>query len=385
MSLNIPTLLICSITLFSLTACDKKNPQSVETKESLGKKLFNDMDLSKDGTQSCASCHNSDHAFIDSRLNQTSINTSIAAVSLGQDDLSLGDINTPTISYAAFVPDFHYDEEEGLFKGGMFLNGRSENLEEQAKEPFLNPVEMQNTKELVVEAVQTKYAEAMTSIFGPSIFNSTESAFIAIANSIAAFERSEEFSSFDSKFDKVLRGEDSLTPQEQLGQAVFIAEDKGNCAACHPVPNLDSSKMESVFTDFSYDNLGVPKNNLVRFQNGKPAEFIDNGLFENPKVTDMELKGAFRVSSLRNIAVTAPYMHNGIFRNLATVVHFYNSRDVKGSINPETQRPWGASEVNETKNTEELGDLKLTSEEETAIVAFLKTLTDERYEHLIQD
>lgn len=100
-------------------------------------------------------------------------------------------------------------------------------------------------------------------------------------------------------------------------------------------------------------------------------------------MNDPGLKGAFRVSSLRNIAVTAPYMHNGVFKNLETVVHFYNTRDVQGALNPETQAPWEPAEVDSTKNVEELGNLGLSSDEENSIVAFLKTLTDERYEHLI--
>lgn len=382
--INISALIFFAL---SLNACHHKNNvdhQPIESKESFGKKLFNDKSLSKDGTQSCASCHDSQHAFINTRVNQTSVDTTTpGAVSLGQDDLSLGDINTPSVTYAAFLPDFHYDNEERLFKGGMFLNGRSIDLTAQAKEPFLNPVEMQNTKEAVVATVQAKHPETMKSIFGINIFDSTEAAFDAIASSIAAFEKTKEFASFDSKFDKVLQGKASFTIQEQQGHDLFIAEDKGNCAACHPVPDRESSKIESVFTDFSYDNLGIPKNKLVRSLNKKETNFVDNGLFDNPEVSDIELKGAFRVSSLRNVAVTAPYMHNGVFRDLATVVHFYNSRDVSGAINPETQSSWAASEIDSTKNTEELGDLGLSNEEINAIVAFMKTLTDERYEHLI--
>ena len=381
---NTPVLILVSLAVIFLTACNHSN-KPLDLKASFGKQLFNDKALSRDGTQSCASCHDSQHAFIDPRMNNTSVNAiTPGAVSVGQDKLSLGDVNTPMAAYAAFVPDFYYDDEEKLFKGGMFLNGRSSNLIEQAKQPFFNPVEMQNTKKAVVATVQAKYSETMISIFGSDIFSSVDVAFDAVASSIAAFERTEEFASFDSKFDKVLRGDASFTKQEQLGHDLFVAEDKANCAACHPVPKIDSSKMNSVFTDFSYDNLGVPKNELVRSKNGKESSFVDNGLFENVEVSDKGLKGAFRVSSLRNIAVTAPYMHNGVFRDLSTVVHFYNSRDVSGAINPETLLPWAPSEVDSTKNTEELGDLGLSDDEVSAIVAFMKTLTDERYEHLIQ-
>ena len=91
------------------------------------------------------------------------------------------------------------------------------------------------------------------------------------------------------------------------------------------------------------------------------------------------------MSSLRNIAVTAPYMHNGIFTDLRTVISFYNDRDVEGAINPETGNEWRKPEVDATKNTEELGDLGLKEDEIDDILAFLKTLTDQRYEHLMAD
>ncbi len=378
-----PTLIILTATLL-LTSCNQTDNNPIKSKERLGEKLFNDTSLSKNGTQSCASCHDSKHAFIDPRLNLTSIDTMTpGAVSTGQDEISLGDINTPSVTYAAFIPEFHFDNEEKLFKGGLFLNGRADNLVEQAKHPFLNPVEMQSTKEEVVAKVQAHYGESMRSIYGNNIFDSTETAFDAIANSIAAFERTEQFATFDSKFDRVLKGEAEFTADEKIGFSLFMAEDKGNCAACHSVPSRESNKVDSVFSDFTYDNLGVPKNTLVRKINGKGTEFIDNGLFDNPKVNDPGLKGAFRVSSLRNIAVTAPYMHNGVFKNLETVVHFYNTRDVQGALNPETQAPWEPAEVDSTKNVEELGNLGLSSDEENSIVAFLKTLTDERYEYLI--
>ncbi len=366
-----------------LTACDNSNNSNkTEAKEILGKQLFNDASLSKDGTQSCATCHNSEHAFIDSRLNSTSVDANTAgAVSTGQDDLALGDINTPSAAYTAFVTEFHFDNVEGLFKGGLFLDGRAIDLLEQARQPFLNPLEMQSTKQDVVAKVQKKYSEALMALYGLTIFNDTDTAFDAIADSIATFEKT--LASFDSRFDQMLQGDAEFTMQESLGLALFVAENKGNCAACHPVPQRQSSKAESLFTDFSYDNLGVPKNALVRALNGKGSDFVDNGLFNNVVVDDVALKGAFRVSGLRNVAVTAPYMHNGVFSDLKTVVQFYNSRDVIDAVNPETGIVWEAAEVDATKNTDELGNLGLSDVEVDAIVAFLKTLTDEQYRHLV--
>lgn len=374
------------VTLF-LNACNQDesdDPDVLELKQGLGEDLFNDVSLSRDGTQSCASCHDVAYAFADPMVNRSSVDGEIAgAVSLGQDDLSLGDINTPSVAYAAFVPDFHFDEEEGLFKGGMFLDGRSANLQQQAMQPFLNELEMQSSVEDVVAKVQDSYGQAMRLIYGENIFDSDDEAFEAVADSIAEFEKTQQFATFDSKFDRVLAGEAQLTDLEQRGLDLFEAEDKGNCAACHPVPEFQAAPAESLLTDFSYDNLGLPKNELARSVNGKDVGFVDLGLFGNPEVDDAELKGAFRVSSLRNIALTAPYMHNGVFRNLETVVRFYNSRDVPGALNPETGLPWREAEIDATKNTDELGDLGLQDDEIDAIVAFLKTLTDERYEPLV--
>ena len=377
-----------------LSACSQSNneqnlpidhSQPSDSKSILGKQLFNDTSLSRDGTQACASCHDSKHAFIDARSNTTSLlPNSVPAVSIGQDDKSLGDINTPSVAYAAFVPEFHFDKEEELFIGGLFLNGRSPNIEDQAKHPFLNEIEMQTTKEALVAKVKAKYGHRLMALYGQTLFDDVDTALTAIADSIAQFEKTDEVSPFDSKFDLVLQGQAEFSELEQKGLELFKDEDKANCTACHPVPEANSSKAESLFTDFSYDNLGLPANSRIRALNGQGQSFVDNGLFNNSRVDNPELKGAFRVTSLRNVAVTGPYMHNGVFNDLETVVHFYNTRDVKDAINPETQKLWQTAEVDATKNTDELGDLELKDAEVKAIVAFLKTLTDQRYEHLLQ-
>lgn len=388
MALSLRSGLTCSIALLLfLSACQNKvnkNPITPPTppmsKEGLGERLFNDKALSKNGTQSCASCHDQSRAFIDSRVNHTSFDTSTpGSVSLGQDNETLGDINTPTLTYAALVPEFIFDRRDNSFKGGMFMNGRALNLTEQAKHPFVDATEMQNTKEAVVATVKSKYGESMKSIYGNHIFNSTDKAYHAIADSLAAFQSTDQFASFDSKFDKVLRGNARFTAAEQRGHDLFI----GNCTSCHTMPTAESTQIESLFTNFAYENLGVPKNQLVRHHNGKARNFVDNGLFNHPNVNDRRLKGAFRVPTLRNVAVTPPYMHNGVFRDLSTVVHFYSSRDLRRGRNPETRQRWRLGEVEHTKNTAQLGSLGLSNADVNDIVTFLHTLTDERFEHLI--
>lgn len=371
-----------------LMACSEPSTQTsqLQKKVALGRALFNDVRLSKDGQQACASCHDASRAFMDARPNVSSHRRGEpGAVSLGQDGKSLGDINTPSIAYLAFAPDFFFDTsdpEESLYKGGFFLNGRAASLHEQAKGPFVNPVEMQTTVAELAAKVESFYAADFGKIYGAGVFASAGLAYSAISDALVAFERSSEFASFDSKFDRVMAAKESFSEQEQRGFELFKAEDKGNCAACHTVPEPGASKSERLFTDFTYDNLGVPANETVRRLNGLAQDYQDEGLLANPAVSDEGLKGAFRVVSLRNVAVTGPYMHNGVFRDLATVVHFYNSRDVAGAINPETQKPWRTAEVQDTVNREELGDLGLSDGEVEDIVAFMKTLTDRRYEAL---
>jgi cytochrome c peroxidase len=197
-----------------------------------------------------------------------------------------------------------------------------------------------------------------------------EVAYDHMADAIAAYEMTEEFSPFNSKYDLYLAGEVELTPDELLGLELFESEEKGNCAACHPSqPGPDGSP--PLFTDFTYDNLGTPKNPENPFYflphefNPDGLDYVDLGL--GPVVGDPELNGFFRVPTLRNIEVTPPYMHNGVFHTLYQTVSFYNSRDVA---------PWPAAEVPTNVNRDELGDLGLTPQEMESIVAFMRTLTD---------
>lgn len=365
--MKLQTLILVILSMFILIGCN-------DTKSELGDKLFHDTSLSRDRTMSCATCHVIDSAFIDPRATNLSL-----GASLGDDLVSIADRNAPTAAYAQFIPKFHFNEEEGLFMGGQFLDGRAKDLKEQAKEPFLNPVEMNMPNEkAVIRRVKENlsYVISFKRLYGYDIFNDTKKAYEALADSIATFEKSAKFAPFSSKYDKFLKGNAQLSNQELRGLALFNG--KAECVACHPG---DGHKAQ--FTDFSYDNLGVPINHALRSANGKGTGFIDNGLYENPQVTDNSLKGAFRVSTLRNIAVTGPYMHNGVFKDLATVVHFYNTRDVVGAINPETGKVWEKGEVEINKNSEELGDLNLTLAEEADLVSFMKTLTDEQFVHLI--
>jgi cytochrome c peroxidase len=350
-------------------------------KERLGKRLFFDTDLSHPPGQACATCHDPKVAFTDP---DKSIPTSKGVVRG-----LFGNRNTPTAMYMSFSPAFGFDREEGVFVGGQFVDGRAATLEEQAKQPFLNPVEMNNpSKESVVAKVRNKsyYVRQFDRVYGPDALKDPQVAFERIADAIAAFERTGAFSAFSSKYDAFLAGRAKLTAQELRGLALYENPSKGNCAACHPSRADESGP--ALFTDFTYDNLGVPRNpynpvyTLPRKFNSDGKGFVDKGL---GKVVGLASEdGKVKVTTLRNIAVTGPYMHNGYFRSLRAVVDFYNTRDVKPKCDdPFTSEEqalrkgcWPEAEVKETVNKSELGALGLSDQDVDDVVAFLHTLTD---------
>jgi cytochrome c peroxidase len=365
-------LAFCSLAAANIfSGCDGPAPDpalrhsiQLTAMESLGKLLFFDPNLSTPPGQSCSHCHSPDAGFGNPEQG--------LPVSQGAIPSRFGNRNDLTASYAAFIPPLRFDEEEGIWAGGLFWDGRAADLVEQAKGPPLNPLEMANPDvEAVVETLRASaYRGQFLEVFGEEALDGAEEAYHHMAVAMAAYQSTEELSPFDSKYDLYLAGEVQLTPQELSGLDLFEDETKGNCAACHPSrPAEDGSP--PLFTDFTYDNLGTPRNPELPFYflpadlNPDGADWIDLGL--GPVVGDPGENGKFRVPTLRNVALTAPYMHNGVFKTLHQVVAFYNSRDVA---------PWPSAEVAETVNREELGNLGLTNLEILDIVAFLETLSD---------
>ena len=349
---------------------------------SLGQALFLDSSLSANRNQSCASCHDSGQAFSDSRDNGVA-----GAVSLGDDGGSLGDRNTPGTTYASLIPDFHKNEK-GEYVGGYFLDGRAATMVDQAAEPFVNPLEMALPDvAAVVERVRENayYVEALRKHFGESIFSDSDKAFLAITESIVAFERTALFTPFDSKYDRYLQGEYELTADEEIGRVLFFSQII-NCSSCHLLDTREFSPHE-VFSNHRYHNIGVPTNKQVREKNGIAVSHRDLGLLQNPAVDDPAMAGKFRVPSLRNVAVTGPYMHNGVFQDLRTAILFYNRftlSNPQSQINPETGVRWRAPEVAETVDLELLREGQPLAENHVvALVAFLRALTDQRYESLL--
>jgi cytochrome c peroxidase len=350
--------------------------------DTLGGLLYFDTNLSSPKGQSCASCHHPNAMFVDP---DTSLPVSEGVIA-GR----FGGRNSPMASYAAFSPEFYFDGEEGLWIGGQFWDGRAATLEEQAKGPFLNPLEMNNSsKEEVINKIRkSSYATLFKLVYGPKSLNNVEKAYDLVAKAIAAFERTKLFNSFTSKYDWFLRGKVQLTAKEARGLALFNNDGEtptpglgaGRCILCHPSERADDGSLP-LFTDFSYDNLGIPVNPEIAVLKGEPVP-VDYGL---GATVGSEENGKFKVMTLRNIARTAPYGHNGYFKTLKEIVHFYNTRDalnrcVGGADESPGVNCWPEPEVNnENVNTGELGNLGLTSEEEDDIVAFLQTLTDGYY------
>jgi cytochrome c peroxidase len=234
------------------------------------------------------------------------------------------------------------------------------------------------------------YASDVRALFGADVFDDPESALQAATFALQRFEIEDaSFNAFSSKYDAFLRGLATLTSQEQRGLALYVAPTKGNCAACHPSSVADGQL--PLFTDFTYDNLGIPRNPDIP-ANDDPAYF-DLGLC-GPDRTDLaaghaDLCGAFKVPTLRNIALTAPYFHNGRFATLKETLQFYVRRDT----NPEEFYPTGPggvekfddlpAEFHRNVNTTEApynrrpGDAPaLTDAEIDDVIAFLNTLTD---------
>ncbi|MCK4834797.1 MAG: cytochrome-c peroxidase [Gammaproteobacteria bacterium] len=328
---------------------------------SLGEKLYNDTSLSDPAGQACASCHTPAVGFDDP--------DSADATSLGADNASIGNRNSPTASYAAHIPDSHTILRTPVgggvafpvLIGGLFLDGRAESLEEQAKMPFLNPVEMANANEsAVIDSIKLAvYAGDFETLFGTNILDDVNVSYAYVADAIAAFERSTFFSPFTAKFDQVQNGNAVFTQAENRGQNLFNG--KAQCDTCHTTPNGDPQ----VFSNFEYKNIGVPANNTLDIALGAPAN--DPGLGGDTGIA--QDNGKFRTSNLRNIDITAPYMHNGVFTTLVEVVEFYNTRD---SGFPD------APEVPQNMDDEgAIGELNLTAGEVQDLVAFLKTLTDQ--------
>lgn len=355
------------------------------TEAELGEMLFFDPNFSINRTMACATCHDPDRAFTDGRESPA-----MGMVSLGDDDRTLGVRNAPMVTYALTTPPFHYDAELKEYVGGQFHDGRAATLADQAIGPPLNPAEMMMPDPAAVVArirENDTYVAGFKRLFGENIFtrsdDDTPAAFTAFGQAIETFERTAQFAPYDSKYDRFLRGEYELTVLEDLGRTLFFSNNNVNCSTCHKLKREDAA--QEPFTNHQYRNIGVPRNPDLLALGQVAPDYIDHGLLENPAVRDPAMDGKFKTPGLRNVAVTGPYMHNGVFADLRTVIEFYdhyNNPDRK--LNPETGEPWAEPEVPGTVDLEEMRAQPLSDRKIDALVAFLETLTDARYEPLLE-
>ncbi|MBL7696812.1 MAG: cytochrome-c peroxidase [Chitinophagaceae bacterium] len=283
-------------------------------KESLGKLLFSDPILSKDYTISCASCHKPEFAFADT-----------SAVSLGVGGKK-GARNTPTAMNLSLSKSFFWD-------------GRAATLEEQVLKPIENPDEMDLSVAVAIERLSNNslYRDYFKKVFNAAPTKEN------LAGAIAAFERTLETS--DSPFDNWKFSDDSLAVSAEARAGFVVFNGKGNCVKCHFGADLTANE---------FRNIGLF--NAKNLRDSGRAVISGNA-------SDI---GKFKTSSLRNVAITAPYMHNGMFKTLEEVVDFYN--DTKQFV---------ADAVN--KDSLLMEPLGLTAKEKSDLVAFLRSLTDKRF------
>lgn len=282
----------------------------------LGKKLFFDKILSGDETQSCASCHNPQNAFAENQQFSNGIND------------KLGFRNAMPLFNLAW----NFDE---LFN----WDGKEFSLEKQAFEPVSNPIEMHADWKNVERRLQNhpEYPTLFLQAFGNLEIDS-----VAVTKALAQFERT--IISGNSKFDQYLRGETTLTPQEQNGFNIFMDEAKGDCFHCH------GSNNNPLWTDNQFHN------------NGLDSSFSDLGL--GAVTGDPADYGKFKSPSIRNLAFTAPYMHDGRFTTLEEVInHYSEGLQPSSTIDPLMKK------VNE-------GGVQLSDEEKADLKAFLLSLSD---------
>jgi cytochrome c peroxidase len=315
--------------------------------ETLGKFIYESKLLSLDQTQSCATCHSAAVGYADD-----------TAVSLGDDLVSTGGRNAPTSAYCGLSPLLHQNQA-GEWVGGMFWDGRAtgytlrDPLAEQAQGPPLNPVEMNMPDvQTIIDRLSTDQTigNLFKQVYGADAFADDFVAYDNMARAIATYERSTEVSRFTSRFDT-----GALNAQETRGKKLFAQ----NCTTCHAMGRRGGD--HPLFTNYKYVNAGVPVNPALENKPFCAYQYPDLGL--GPVVGDPAQNGKFKVPTLRNIAKTAPYSHNGYFATLKEMVSFMNDRSAFTPEVPENLSP-------------AVGNLGLTTGQINDVVAFLNTLTD---------
>jgi cytochrome c peroxidase len=328
------------------------NPQT-PAKIALGKRLFEDKRFSADGTVSCANCHDPAKAFADG-----------LPIAEGIKKLK-GTRNAPTVIDAAYYE-------------AQFWDGRRPSLEEQAKDPFLNPVEQGLTShEPILETIRKdpSYPTAFRNVFG---IEAKDITIDHVVKAIASFERT--VISGDSPLDRYLYGGDKTAISESAIRGLEIYRVKGRCQDCHTI-----GQTNAIFTDNKFHNVGVGfkriQPRMMQIANAfrkakQEGKDIDKSILGDQEVSELgrfvvTLQpsdiGRFKTPTLRNVAVTAPYMHDGSLKTLEEVVDLYDKGGENNPLLDSGIRP-----------------LNLTDQEKADLVAFLKSLTSPQFAHVPQ-
>lgn len=316
----------------------------------VGKQLFLDKTLSEPPGLGCVSCHQPDKAFADPR-----------PVSPGAVPGRQGRRNAPSLMYAALIPGLDWEDllidgqEVYIREGGLFHDGRAKDQFDQVQRPFFDPKEMNLPDEatLASRLRQTDVADSFEALVGQEVWQEDSKLAYHAYQALVTFLKEPLFRPFDARIDDFLGGDESaLSATERRGLEVF--QGVGKCADCHFLKPHTWDR--ALLSDYGYDNLGVPSRGEK-----------DPGLGGHTGIKE-EL-GQFRAPSLRNVSLTAPYMHNGSIATLKEVMEFYNKRDV------ESER-WGPTDYPETVNRDDMGDLGLTDQQVSDLTALMEAFSD---------
>ncbi|KWH52106.1 cytochrome-c peroxidase [Burkholderia cepacia] len=359
----------------------------------LGRRIFFDSRLSEPRGMSCAGCHDPGRAFAPT-LSAASL--AGPGVPEGSRPGRFSQRNAPSLLYVRYVPRRHFYQDDDAPApspfGGLFSDGRADTLAEQIRGPLFDPNEMNNRSPaaLLRKVDATELAPDLAARFGASVRRDPGQLVRALGLAVEAYLQSDEMAPFTSRFDAFLRTRKPLAPAEMRGLALFRNPDKGNCMSCHTLSETSSRPERSLFTDFGYDAIAVPRNRALP-ANRDPRHF-DNGLCDTarrlrwPEPT--QWCGYLRTPGLRNVALKQTFMHNGVFTTLRDAVAFYNTRSTDpsfwyhgaGTFDDVPAAYRGNINVNSTPMNRRPGTPPaLTDAEIDDIVAFLGTLTDARY------
>lgn len=325
------------------------NPQT-QAKIELGDKLFHDARFSADGKVSCSTCHDSGKAFTDNRR-----------VSKGFKDLT-GTRNAPTVVNAAYMTT-------------LFWDGREPDLEGQSRQPPVNPVEggLPDHQPIVgILRTDPAYVRAFREVFGIAPEKITMDHY---AKAIASFERT--LVAGDSPFDRYLYGDDPKAMNEAAVRGFRVFTGQGRCVSCHTI-----EQTQALFTDSRFHNIGVGFKSIRGRENDIAAKFlaakqggadVDRTVLTDPAASelgrfavseDVTTVGAFKTPTLRNIDLTAPYMHDGSLKTLEDVVDFYNNGGRESENDPLSEFLSGG-----------IRPLNLSDRQKADLVEFMKALT----------